>query len=165
MPIRSCFAILTIALLLLAWAVGPVAGEEAPDAPDVAACQPGAGYASGCDVDQDGDVDIFDIQLTAGRWNTSGTYTTSHTHWGETWTSAVGAHGLRLEHTAGSGFTYGVYAQSASSDGIGLFGRVTAASGSTIGVYGRSDSVGGHGVYGAATAASTSPAPAPTRSM
>jgi hypothetical protein len=101
-------------------------------------------------VDQDGDIDIFDIQRTAGRWNSSGVYTAGHTHWGETWTDATGAHGLRLEHTASSGFTYGVYGQSASSDGIGVAGRTTAASGSTIGVYGRSDSAGGSGVYGAA---------------
>ncbi|MDV7400888.1 hypothetical protein RZS08_56250, partial [Arthrospira platensis SPKY1] len=50
----------------------------------------------------------------------------------------VSAAGLRLEHTAASGFTYGVYGQSASSDGIGLAGRTTAASGG-IGMYGRSD--------------------------
>jgi hypothetical protein len=117
----------------------------------VGACLPGAGYASGCDVDQDGDIDIFDIQRTAGRWNSSGAYTAGHTHWGETWTSAAGNHGLRLEHTASSGFTYGLYAQSASSNGIGLAGRTTASTGG-MGVYGRSDGAGGYGVYGAAAA-------------
>jgi hypothetical protein len=148
------FVALIIVAILLPLSASPILAQESPENPDVSACVPGAGYASGCDVDQDGDVDIFDIQLTAGRWNTSGAYTTSHTHWGETWTGASGSHGLRLEHTAASGFTYGVYGQSASSDGMGLYGRVTAASGSTIGVYGRSDSVGGSGVYGAATAVS-----------
>lgn len=144
----------TIALILLTLATGSASAQEAPESPEVGVCLPGAGYSSGCDVDQDGDIDIFDIQLTAGLWSTSGVYTSGHTHWGETWTGAVGAAGLRLEHTAASGFTYGVYGQSASSDGIGVFGRTTATSGGTIGVYGRSDSIVGSGVYGAASAAS-----------
>jgi hypothetical protein len=150
----SRLVVVFVVLTMLVLTTGPASAQEAPTSPEVGVCLPGAGYAPGCDVDQDGDVDIFDIQLTASRWNSSGPYTPGHTHWGETWVAATGAHGLRLEHTASSGFTYGLYGQSASSDGIGLFGRVTAASGSTIGVYGRSDSVGGAGVYGAATAAS-----------
>jgi hypothetical protein len=142
--------VVSVVLTSLALMIGPASAQEAPESPEVGVCQPGAGYASGCDVDQDGDIDIFDIQRTAGRWNSSGVYTAGHTHWGETWAGATGTHGLRFEHTAGSGFTNGVYAQSASSDGIGVVGRATAASGSTIGVYGRSDSAGGSGVYGAA---------------
>ena len=85
---------LTIALILLTLATGSASAQEAPESPEVGVCLPGAGYASGCDVDQDGDIDIFDIQLTAGRWNSSGVYTSGHTHWGETWTGAVGAAGL-----------------------------------------------------------------------
>jgi hypothetical protein len=38
----------------------------------VAACLPGSDYGSGCHVDQDGDTDIFDIQLTAGHWGQVG---------------------------------------------------------------------------------------------
>jgi hypothetical protein len=142
--------VVSVVLTILVLIIGPASAQETPTSPEVGVCLPGAGYASGCDVDQDGDIDIFDIQRTAGRWNSSGVYTAGHTHWGETWTDATGAHGLRLEHTASSGFTYGLYGQSASSDGIGVAGRTTAASGSTIGVYGRSDSAGGSGVYGAA---------------
>ncbi len=149
----SQWVALSVTAALLLVMIGPARAQETPDGPEVAACLPGAGYASGCDVDQDGDIDIFDIQRTAGRWNSSGTYTAGHTHWGETWTSAAGSHGLRLEHTASSGFTTGLVAQSASSDGIGLAGRTTASSGG-MGVYGRSDGVGGSGVYGAAAAAS-----------
>lgn len=37
-------------------------------------CTAGMGYSPACDVDHDGDVDVNDIQLTAGRWGTSGTY-------------------------------------------------------------------------------------------
>ncbi len=137
-----------VVLMVLVLAVSSASAQEPPEGPAVAACLPGAGYASGCDVDQDGDIDIFDIQRTAGRWGSSGAYTAGHTHWGETWTSAAGNHGLRLEHTAGSGFTYGLYAQSASDSGVGVYGRSTAASGG-MAVYGRSDGVGGYGLYGA----------------
>jgi hypothetical protein len=142
-----------VVLVLFALAIGPASAQEAPEGPEVAACLPGGGYASGCDVDQDGDIDIFDIQRTAGRWGSSGAYTAGHTHWGETWTSAAGSHGLRLEHSASSGFTYGLYAQSASDDGIGVYARSTAASGG-MAVYGRSDGVGGYGLYGATTPSS-----------
>lgn len=140
---------LMIVLILVTLAAGSASAQQAPESPEVGVCLPGAGYTSGCDVEQDGDIDIFDVQLTAGRWNSSGVYTSGHNHWGETWTGAVSAAGLRLEHTAASGFTYGVYGQSASSDGIGLVGRTTASAGG-MGVYGRSDAVGGYGVYGAA---------------
>ena len=33
-----------------------------------APCAFAAAYDPTCDVDQDGDIDIFDIQLTASRW-------------------------------------------------------------------------------------------------
>ena len=38
-------------------------------------CASGASYDPACDVDHDGDVDIFDIQLAAGHWNQSGAWT------------------------------------------------------------------------------------------
>ena len=37
-------------------------------------CAPGTAYDPACDVDHDGDVDIYDIQLTAGHWGQTGTY-------------------------------------------------------------------------------------------
>jgi hypothetical protein len=37
-------------------------------------------YDPACDVDHDGDVDIFDIQLTAGHWNRSGAWTSDNGH-------------------------------------------------------------------------------------
>ena len=43
-------------------------------------CAPGAIYEPACDVDHDGDVDIFDIQLTAGRWNQTGTWISDNDH-------------------------------------------------------------------------------------
>lgn len=44
-------------------------------APVAAPCTPGATYNPACDVDHDGDVDVIDIQLAAGHWNQSGSYT------------------------------------------------------------------------------------------
>lgn len=38
-------------------------------------CAPGAAYDPACDVDHDGDVDVFDIQLAAGHWNQGGVFT------------------------------------------------------------------------------------------
>ncbi len=53
-------------------------------------CAPGAIYELACDVDRDGDVDIFDIQLTAGRWDQTGTWMSDndHNHLGQTWTGS-----------------------------------------------------------------------------
>ncbi len=141
------FALLSTVLLVLGLLIGPAGAQEAPDSPEVAACLPGAGYTSGCDVDQDGDIDIFDIQLTAGRWNSSGVYTAGHTHWGETWTGAAGPQGLRVEHTGTTGSVSAVAGQNASTTGAGVYGFASASSGANYGVYGRSDSAGGYGVY------------------
>ena len=116
------YAIIAVLLVIVARSV---TAQDAPDSPAVSACLPGAGYTSGCDVDQDNDIDINDIQLTAGRWNTSGAYTSGHNHWGETWTG-TGPHGLRLENTDASGTTYGLWGQSASTAGRGVFGYAKA---------------------------------------
>ncbi|MGC8960739.1 MAG: hypothetical protein ACP5OO_13360, partial [Chloroflexia bacterium] len=53
---------------------------------------------------------------------------------------------------ATSGTTCGVYGQSASTDGRGVYGYATATSGTTFGVWGQSDSTDGIGVYGLAHA-------------
>ena len=41
----------------------------------VQTCVAGPVYDPACDVDHDGDVDVLDIQLAAGHWNQSGTWT------------------------------------------------------------------------------------------
>ncbi|MBK6429277.1 hypothetical protein [Candidatus Amarolinea dominans] len=46
-----------------------------------APCAFGAAYDPACDVDQDGDIDVFDIQLTAGHWNQTGTWTGGGDGW------------------------------------------------------------------------------------
>jgi hypothetical protein len=38
-------------------------------------CGPGASYDPACDVNRDGNMDLLDIQLTAGRWGQTGTWT------------------------------------------------------------------------------------------
>jgi hypothetical protein len=182
MPRTFRLVVISVVLTSLTLMIGLASAQEAPTSPQVGVCLPGAGYASGCDVDQDGDIDINDVQLTTGRWNSSGVYTPGHTHWGETWTGASGSWGLRLDHTAtsgtvyglvgtslspdgrgirgyagaDSGAAYGVEGQSASQAGAGVYGWVTAASGATTGVVGRSESTSGTGVYGYVTAGSGS---------
>lgn len=99
---------------------------------------------------------------------------TSHNHFGETWTGS-GTPGLKTETsnssgralwgiaTHGSGYNFGVWGESLSSVGIGVYGRApyggiagasTASSGATYGVWGESDSTSGYGVYGFADASS-----------
>ena len=143
---------LAVVLLVVALAIGSASAQEIPDAPAVGACSAGVGYAPGCDVDQDSDIDIFDVQLTAGRWSSSGVYTSGHTHWGETWADATGDHGLRLDHTAASGTTYGVIGQAASYAGRGVYGVATAVGSETYGVVGEALSTSGTGVQGIASA-------------
>jgi len=54
--------------------------------------------------------------------------------------------------TAATGDTYGVWGQSDSTSGIGVYGRASAGTGPTYGVHGQSDSIAGIGVEGIATA-------------
>lgn len=70
--------ILILALLTPTAAAAPLAGP----------CLAGGTYDPACDVDHDSDVDVIDIQLTAGHWNQTGTFTSDndHNHLGQTWT-------------------------------------------------------------------------------
>jgi hypothetical protein len=61
--------------LLLAALCAAAAMLPAAAAPLAGPCAPGAVYDPACDVDQDGDVDVLDIQLAAGHWNQAGTWT------------------------------------------------------------------------------------------
>lgn len=63
---------LTILLSLLSLTL--LATVPSAAAPLSNPCTPGQGYNPACDADHDGDIDVFDIQLTAGRWGTDGTY-------------------------------------------------------------------------------------------
>jgi hypothetical protein len=46
-----------------------------------APCAFGASYDPTCDVDQDGDIDIYDIQLTASKWAQTGAWTGGGDGW------------------------------------------------------------------------------------
>ncbi len=74
--------VLSVALLLAA-ALLPAAA-----APFATPCAPGAAYDPACDSNQNGVIDVLDIQLTAGHWNQSGTFVSdnNHNHLGQTWT-------------------------------------------------------------------------------
>jgi hypothetical protein len=61
-----------------------------------------------------------------------------------------GVYGLATNRT---GPNYGVYGQSSSEDGRGVFGWATDGTGTNYGVYGRSSGESGRGVFGWATAA------------
>lgn len=126
MPVlhRPLVALICLAFLL---SIGPASSHAAP-APAAGPCA-AAGYDPACDADHDGDIDIFDIQLTAGRWNTNGVFVSdnAHDHLGQTWTgnnnpltiqgtfgapgfaplvlsnSAVGGDGLMIQSSAGDG--------------------------------------------------------------
>lgn len=66
---RHLFHTLLIATIA-GLAVVPVAA-----APAAAPCAPGAVYNPVCDVDQNGVINVLDIQLTAGHWSQAGAFT------------------------------------------------------------------------------------------
>ncbi len=63
---------------------------------------------------------------------------------------------IYADNKAGSGSTYGIYGESDSTGGLGVYGRATATSGTTYGLYGRADSTNGRGVFGYAATSSGS---------
>jgi hypothetical protein len=123
-----------LVLVLSILAATPIAA-----APLSGPCAPGAAYDSACDANQDGAVNVLDVQLTAGHWNQTGTFTSdnNHNHLGQTWTGSnnplkiQGAFGapdyaaLVLNNTTG----HGLAVTSAAIDGIyvgsvGAYGMV-----------------------------------------
>lgn len=61
----SLFAVLTLLTTLTGAAGGTLLAGP---------CVPGATYDPACDVNHDGNLDIFDIQLTSGHWGQTGIY-------------------------------------------------------------------------------------------
>ena len=162
---KSKLAILALILVLTVFAAIPV--EAAPDA---GPCIAGGGYNASCDTNQDGAITIQDIQLTAGHWNQTGTFTSdnSHNHLGQMWTGTnnpltiTGAYGaplyapLNLSNSTGVGLRItsanggsGIYIDSTSDNGMWV------SSAANHGVYVNSvvnsgvvvNSAGGSGVY------------------
>ncbi len=59
-----CVAVVLLATVSVAAAATPLASP----------CMSGGAYDPACDVNHDGLIDIYDIQLTAGHWAQTGTY-------------------------------------------------------------------------------------------
>jgi hypothetical protein len=60
--------------LLIAVSLLATAAVSAAAAPTAGPCVAGGSYNPACDVDHNGIIDILDIQLTAGHWNTNGVW-------------------------------------------------------------------------------------------
>lgn len=144
-----------LVLVLSILAAAPVAA-----APLAGPCASGAVYDPACDVNHDGVVNVLDVQLTAGHWNQTGTFTSdnSHNHLGQMWTGTnnpltiTGAYGaplyapLNLSNSTGVGLRItsanggsGIYIDSTSDNGMWV------SSAANDGV--RVDSAGNSGVY------------------
>jgi endosialidase-like protein/collagen triple helix repeat protein len=105
------------------------------------------GGTNGLDVQRTGDVSLMRIQHNGHVG--IGTSTPEYLLHVVSGGSAPGA--IFGNATASTGFTYGVYGTSASTNGRGVYGEATAPSGTTYGVYGESGSHAGIGVYGKAS--------------
>lgn len=117
---------LTIFVLIVVLTI--LTAIPATAAPLVGPCAPGTAYDPACDVDQDGDVDIFDIQLTASRWNRTGTWVSDndHDHLGQTW---VGNNNpLRIQGNFGPPNEAPLVLSNSTSTGAGL---LVSSAGST----------------------------------
>ena len=64
-------AIRFLAVLLVLFVIAAIPSAAAPL---TGPCAAGGGYDPACDVDHNGTIDIFDIQLTAGHWTQTGIY-------------------------------------------------------------------------------------------
>ncbi len=73
---KSKFAAITVIVVFTAFAAPPVSA-----APAAVPCAAGGSYDPACDVNQDGIVNVLDIQLTAGHWNQTGTWTGGDDGW------------------------------------------------------------------------------------
>ncbi|MCB9155200.1 MAG: hypothetical protein H6649_14245, partial [Caldilineae bacterium] len=130
--------VLGLVLSLLA----PAAAAAGAPALLAGPCTPGAVYNPACDADQDGDVDIFDIQLAAGHWNQIGTFVSdnNHNHLGQTWTG--GNNPVRIQGSfTTSGSSAPLILNNSGSGGDGL--RVDTVN--DDGIY--LNSIGGNGLY------------------
>jgi hypothetical protein len=114
---RLIVLVLVLGLLTLA----PLASA----APYASPCAPGAAYDPACDANQDGQITVADIQLTAGHWNQNGAFVSdnNHTHLGQTWTGSNNP--LTIDGTFGTGNRAALVLSNSYSSGHGL--RVNSA--------------------------------------
>lgn len=130
---RSKSVVLALVVVLATFAATPAAAS-----PLASPCVAGGGYNPACDVNQDGSVNILDVQLTAGHWNQTGTFTSdnNHNHLAQTWTGTNNP--LTIQGSYSS--PYWAPLILSNSGGVGL--RVNAAGGSGVWV----ESAGNNGV-------------------
>ena len=133
---KSKLSVLVLVVVLTALAATPIAA-----APLASACAPGAAYNPTCDVNQDGAVNVLDVQLTAGHWNQTGTFTSdnNHNHLGQTWTGSNNP--LKIQGAFGAPDNAGLVLSNSASTGTGL--RIATSGMEAIYV----DSAGTDGVY------------------
>ena len=75
-------------------------------------------------------------------------------HWGQTASNSAGIFGSKWIHTGSNGAVTGLWGESASISGRGIWGHATSSSGVSIGVEGKSSSSSGRGVHGYAASSS-----------
>jgi hypothetical protein len=139
----------------------------------------GAAWVCAADADSGGDITAVTAGTGLTGGGTAGAVTVSanfggsgsaaavshsdHDHFGQSWTgtatdglaisnSAYSSHAVRGSATATTGPNYGVYGQSSSLIGAGVFGSASATTGFAEGVHGESAATQGRGVLGYATA-------------
>ncbi len=124
---------------VLALAGGPAA-SQATSARALALagpCAPGAAYDPACDVDHDGDVDITDIQLTAGKWGQTGAWAgdNDHDHLGQIWTGSDNP--LTIQGSFGAPDDAALVLSNSATNGDGL--RVSSAEDDGVQVWSAGD--------------------------
>ena len=83
-----CIALVLLGAVSVAAAATPLASP----------CMPGSAYDPACDVDHNGTINVTDIQLAAGHWGQTGTYTET--------AMLIGIYRIELfGHSAHSAFT------------------------------------------------------------
>ncbi len=121
MNVRKLIA-LTLVLGLLLPAIAAAAPLHSAPLWDFVAgpCVAGAAYDPSCDVDHDGDVDIFDVQKTAGHWNQSGVWVSDnmHNHLGQTWIGA--SNPLKIQGAFGTPDYAGVVLSNTAGHGLAI---------------------------------------------
>lgn len=149
MPMNARVRSLVLAVTLLGTLM-----LAAPAALAVGPCAPGAAYDPACDVDENGVINILDIQLIASRFNLSGSFntggwlltgnagTTPGTHFVGTTDNVAfelkvnGGRALRIAPTVTSpNLTWGYAANTVSSNAIGAVvggGGTTAGGDNTV---------------------------------
>lgn len=147
----NIFHVVVLAVGLSALTIGQASTQSVLTSPASGPCAAGASYEPACDVDHDGDVDIFDIQKTAGHWNQTGPWVSdnNHNHLGQTWTGnnnpltidgSFGSPGYAALVLSNSAFADGLHIDHAGATGVKVYS--TGAVGLYIGATGTSSSNG-----------------------